>query len=335
VWQTPLLSVRPLAYYRLRFHAHAVAGGSYAFSFYDVRGNMLASDEYNPFESSATWARREVFTQAREEAAAMRVSFIAGSGEVRLGAVQVTETTVDEVLAWSDRLYAKLPPVQVGTVRGQFRHLAGPIRLLRRGGTLRLLVLGDSIANDLSNSQFHLLIDRLYPGSTVTLLRSVRAATGCTYYRRHVRRYVTDKAPDLVVIAGISHRCDAEAVRHVVEQTRQQMDRPVAFLVLTGAIKVPGPVVLRSFRRRGVSDEERRRRAAEAERVFYAELAAVRDELGIATLDMRNVWESYVAGRGRPRSWYQRDPIHANARGKQILGRIVARCFLPKACQET
>ncbi len=330
LWQTPLQPVRPLAYYRLRFQAQAVAGGCYAVCFYDARGKVLTSDEYSTFEASATWTRRSVFTQAREDASAMRVFFIANTGEIRIEALEIVEAGAEEVLAWSDRLYATLPPVRVEAAPGQFRHLAAPIRKLQRGGKLRVLVLGDSIANDMGNSQFHLLIQRLYPGSELILLRSIRAATGCTYYRRHVRRYVTAKAPDLVVIAGISHRHDAEAVRHVVEQTRQQMEAPVAFLVLTGAIKVPGPHVPRPSHGRGISDEERRRRATEAERRFYDELTAMQDELGIATLDMRSVWEQYLAACGRPRAWYQRDRIHANARGKQILGRIVEPCFLPE-----
>lgn len=333
LWQSPPLPVEPFRYYRLRCTAQAAQGGAYAFSFWDSRGRPIASDEYNTIAASTHWRTHDVFTQAREDAASMRVALISSGGELCVSAASVLQATAEEVLAWSDRLYAKLPPVQVGAARSQFRHLAGPFRTLQRGGSLRVLVLGDSIANDLSNSQFHLLIEQFYPGSKITLLRSVRAATGCTYYRQHVRRYVTAKAPDLVIIAGISHRCNAGAVRHVIEQTRQEMGSPVAFLALTGAIKVPGPTVLRPFRGRGIEDEERRRRAIEAERAFYAELAAMRDELRFADLDLRSVWEDYVEDCGRPRSWYQRDPIHANARGKQILGRIVAQCFLQK-CTE-
>jgi len=41
------------------------------------------------------------------------------------------------------------------------------------------------------------------------------------------------------------------------------------------------------------------------------------------------VWEDYLAGCGRPLNWYQRDFVHANSRGKQILGRIMERFFTP------
>ena len=327
LWQSPPLPVVPFRYYRLRFAAQSTQGGAYAFSFLDGQGRLIASDEYNTFEASNGLRTHDVFTQAREDAVSMRVAFVANGGELRIGAAAVSEASADDVLAWSDRLYARLPPVRVDTKPGQFRHLAGPIRKLRCGGALRVLVLGDSIANDQGNSQFPLLIQRLYPGSEIIFLRSVRAATGCTYYRRHVRRYVTAKAPDLVVIAGISHRCDAEAVRHVVEQTRHQMSRAVAFLVLTGAIMQPGHRGQKAGGGRVLSAVERCRRAFEAERRFYAKLELMSRDLRIATLDMRSAWEDYLAGCGRPRAWYQRDPIHANARGKQILGRIVEQCF--------
>jgi hypothetical protein len=329
LWQSPPLPVTPFRYYRLRFAAQAAQGGAYAFRYWDGQGRLIASDEYNTFEVADGWRTHNVFTQARENAASLRVAFVAPGGEVRVGALEVSEATAGDVLAWSDRLYASLPPVRLASAPGQVRHLDAPIRKLRRGGALRVLVLGDSIANDLGNSQFHLLIQRFYPGSEIVFHRSVRAATGCTYYRRHVRRYVTANAPDLVVIAGISHRCEAGAVRHVVEQTRQQMGRAVAFLVCTGAIMQPGYGRRKAGGAGTLSDEERVRRAFEAERRFYAELESMSRDLRIATLDLRSAWEAYLAGCGRARSWYQRDSIHANARGKQILGRIVAQCFRP------
>ena len=62
---------------------------------------------------------------------------------------------------------------------------------------------------------------------------------------------------------------------------------------------------------------------------FYAQLVEVRDARRFATLDLRTAWEDYVRRSPRPREWYKRDSVHANLRGKQVMGRIVARYFSP------
>jgi hypothetical protein len=60
---------------------------------------------------------------------------------------------------------------------------------------------------------------------------------------------------------------------------------------------------------------------------YYAKLQELGEELGVATFDLRSVWETYLAGSGHPRPWYRRDVIHANNRGKQILGRAMEQYF--------
>lgn len=331
LWQTPPIPVRPLAYYRARFAARSAHTGFHAIRFHDAAGRELAADAYSAFDASADWEAHEVFTQAREDAVALRLAFVAGAGAARIADVTVTEATAADVLDWNDRLYSALPPVGVVPAPDRLRHLAGPLAHLRRGCVLRLLILGDSIANDTSNSHFHLFIQRRYPGADIRLLRSFRAATGCWFYRDHVREYVVDKQPDLVIVAGISHRNDSAAVRSVVEQTRRLAGRPVAFLVLTGAIMEPGLNGHAGREGAGRPAAERCRLALAAERQFYNELVGMQDELAIATLDVRSIWEDYLTGCGRPRAWFQRDDIHANDRGKQILGRILEQCFSPAA----
>lgn len=329
LWTSPRVPVTPLAYYRLRFIARAARGGYYAFRFFAADGKELASDEYNSIDASADWQTREVFTQAREDAVAMRVAFVADAGDLRIAEATITNASPTEVLAGNDALYATLPPVRTLLAPDRLRNLAAPCAVLQQGGALRVLVLGDSIANDMSNAQFHLLIQRQYPGSQITLLRSFGSGTGCAYYQFHVRECVVDKQPDLVIIAGISHQGNAVAVRNVIETTRRLCGRPVAFLVLTGAIMQPG--ANNRMRPDGtlISAEEAFRLATEQERRFLVELEAMRDDVGFAVFDMRTAWEEYLVASGRPRAWFQRDIIHANGRGKQILGRIMEQFFAP------
>ncbi len=336
LWQTPALPVRPLAYYRVRFAARSAVTGFYAFRFFDAAGRELGSDEHNAIDASLTWQRHEIFTQAREHAVTLRLSFISGdAARTPADALQVDEVSVfraaeRDVLAWSDRLYRTLPPLSWTPPPERWQHLAKTRERLQSGGELRVVLLGDSIANDMGNAQFQLLIQRQYRGAKIVLLRSIRGGTGCPFYRNHVQEMVADKAPDLVIIAGVSHGCDAEAIRAVIEQTRALTGRPVEFLVMTGAILEPGMNI--GYKSRGIDSPppEVRLAAVAGERAFYAKLTALGEEFGVATLDLRTLWEEYLAGCGQPLGWYQRDFVHANARGKQILGRVMEQFFAPE-----
>jgi hypothetical protein len=328
LWQSPRIPVVPHAYYRLAFAAQSDRMGFYAFRFFEADGSELTSDDYNAFDASPAWRSNEVLSQVRENAASMRVAFMAGEREVLIDDVEISRATAADVVAWNDRLYRTLPKVRYEPSPDRWRHLGATRALLEGGKELRVVLLGDSIANDLGNAQPHLLIQRLYPGSTVVLLRSIRSATGSDYYQHHVNEYVADKNPDLVIIAGISHHGDADAVRNVVEQTRRLTGRPVEFLVMTGAIK---ELVGEPGHKAGKADPPKtgaRPDAVKLERGFHATLAGMRDELGIATLDLRTIWEDYLVTCGQPRSWFQRDIIHANSRGKQIMARVLERFFM-------
>jgi hypothetical protein len=69
---------------------------------------------------------------------------------------------------------------------------------------------------------------------------------------------------------------------------------------------------------------------AEVFRDWPMSLAAMCDGEGVEYLDLRGAWEAYLTASPRPRAWYQRDAVHANTRGKQILGRILAAYLGPR-----
>ncbi len=47
-------------------------------------------------------------------------------------------------------------------------------------------------------------------------------------------------------------------------------------------------------------------------------------------LDMFGPWGKYVRESGRELAWFKRDPVHANGRGEQVLGRVLAEYLTPK-----
>jgi len=49
--------------------------------------------------------------------------------------------------------------------------------------------------------------------------------------------------------------------------------------------------------------------------------------LGIEFIDMAKHWNDYLGKSQKSREWFNRDGIHGNDRGKQILGRILEKYF--------
>ncbi len=327
LWQTPSMPVEPHAYYRVEFRCRSKAPNYHVFRFFDVAGTELTADDHNAVETTPDWQLHTAFTQARADAASMRLAFAAGTTPLQVAEVTISQASADDVLAWSDAVYRTLPPVTYEPPADRWAYLQNTQARLQRGDELEILILGDSIANDLGNSQFHLMIQSHYPGATVKLLRSVRGGTGCTFYAWHVAEYILVKSPDLIMIGGISHHCSAASIRRAVEQTRAASAKPVDVLAMTGAVGQPGMNRLPRGHATAADLRQAREQALAREARFFTELHDMASDLGIATLDMRSVWEDYMSVSGQPRAWYQRDRVHANTRGKQVLGRIIERFF--------
>jgi hypothetical protein len=193
------------------------------------------------------------------------------------------------------------------------------MRALQTGGTLRVVMLGDSIVNDTANSAFDVRVERLYPGAKLNIVTSVRGGTGCQYYKEanRVKEYVLDLRPDLLIIGGISNS-DAESVRSVIRQVRDKMNPEI--LVMSGAVgsidprNKPGwsPVVSPD----GTD--------------YRCRLMRMAQEEGVEFLDMEGAWGTYISGAGKPWEFFTRDTLHANERGRQVLATILERYFAPR-----
>jgi hypothetical protein len=133
---------------------------------------------------------------------------------------------------------------------------------------------------------------------------------------------VLDYKPDLVIIAGISHGFDVEAIRSVIRQIRQGSNCEI--LVLSGAIaprEVYEPIYYGS-KPAAVALDDMEQFSARMRRMCREERAEF--------FDIRKAWEDYMLRSYKPYDHFARDSIHGNSRGKQIVARILARYFEPK-----
>lgn len=219
-----------------------------------------------------------------------------------------------------EKAAAEIPPVRFQAARDRWARLPRTSAILGQGGgELRVVMLGDSIVNDTSQSRWEDLLSGMYPRCKITKVACVRGSTGCWWYKEpgRVKRYVLDLSPDLLVIGGISHRDDTESVREVVRQVRAGSGCDI--LLVTGV-----------FGRVDPDDDKQWSFAVDPTGKDYrARLRRVADDEKTAFFDMTAHWGKYVRESGKGVKWFKRDDIHANERGMQVIGRLLAGYLAP------
>ena len=326
---SPEIPVAPFGYYRLRALVRGPEGGHCTVSFLDADGKEIIADDYDAIDATPTWRPYDLCFRGHAAARHARIHLQrnynqAHSAPLEVKNLRVEEITAADAAAWAAGLAAACPVGSFEPAADRWRHLPKSLAKLAAGERLRIVMLGDSICNDTSNGLYETLLMERYPGARIEVVTNVRGGTGCTYYKdeNRVQSYVLDDRPDLVIIAGISHGYDVDAIRSVVRQIRAGSDCEI--LVMSGAIArrdVIEPAFVKE-KSAGV--------ALDMMEQFPGELAAMCREEGVEFFDMRRVWDAYVQQSYRPVEHFLRDPIHANSRGKAVLGRILGRYFGPK-----
>jgi lysophospholipase L1-like esterase len=248
---------------------------------------------------------------------------VASPGVARVGGILLNGTIEDAYAGMStlqriDAIYGAMDPITYEPPAGRFANIPKTMDMLRNGGNLRLVLLGDSIMGNTSNSAFDLLLQRRYPACKITKITSLRSSTGCTYYQddNRVEHYVLRHQPDLLVIGGISNRGDAEAVRSVIRQVRAKQPG-VEVLLLTPVFGAVRDEHIRTFTREIDTTTKN----------FRRDLQQVAAEEKCAFFDMTGPWWGYIESTGKTYGWFQGDRVHANARGCQIIARLLDLWF--------
>ncbi|OQB84883.1 MAG: hypothetical protein BWX88_02312 [Planctomycetes bacterium ADurb.Bin126] len=244
---------------------------------------------------------------------------VASAGTVRIGGFLLNGTIADanaglNTLQRIDATYAGMDPITYKPPAGRFANIPKTAARLREGGELRMVLLGDSIMGNTSASQFDLLMMRRYPKCKVIKISALRSSTGCNWYQHEnrVESYVLKHKPDLLVIGGISNGQDPEPVRSVVRQVRARMPE-VEVLLLTPVFGAMRDAHIRTFTREIDTTKPN----------FRWGMQKVAAEEKCAFFDMTGPWWEYIQNSGKTYGWFMGDAVHANARGCQIIGRLL------------
>lgn len=258
--------------------------------------------------------------RAAEHTVVLRV---ASPGTARIGGFLLNGTVKDTFAGMStlekiDAIYAAMDPIAYTPPVGRFANIPETMRRLREGGELRMVLLGDSIMGNTSGSSFELLLMRNYPKCKIVKIPSLRSSTGCKYYKdeNRVESYVLRHNPDLLVIGGISNGGDAEAVRSVIRQVRAKKPG-TEVLLLTPVFGALRDEHIRTFTREIDTTTPN----------FRYGMQKVAAEERCAFFDMTSPWWTYIQESGKTPGWFMGDAVHANARGCQIIGRLLEIWF--------
>lgn len=258
--------------------------------------------------------------RAAEHTVVLRV---ASPGTARIGGFLLNGTVKDTFAGMStlekiDATYAAMDPIAYTPPAGRFANIPETMRRLREGGELRMVLLGDSIMGNTSGSSFELLLMRNYPKCKIVKIPSLRSSTGCKYYKdeNRVESYVLRHNPDLLVIGGISNGGDAEAVRSVIRQVREKKP-DTEVLLLTPVFGALRDEHIRTFTREIDTTTPN----------FRHGMQKVAAEERCAFFDMTSPWWTYIQESGKTPGWFMGDAVHANARGCQIIGRLLEIWF--------
>jgi hypothetical protein len=326
-WSTKAFTPEPDGLYRIRFRARTDKPLYWVMVYEDADGQFLAPSPYDRVYGGGEWRDYEGCAHVHPDAVRMRLRFEVIRGDpLEVDDVRIEQVPPFQVQRWARQLGRAVPPLDYKPPHDRWMHLNRTRNALRRGKPWRIVMVGDSICADIANSLFDVRLGARWMTSDIELINSARRNTGPYYFTQPaaLEKYVLRHEPDLLIITGISHGHNAEGHRALIHAVRKVHDCDI--LVMPGSIaprRVPRAELI-----------EATGKAANQLHInkvtgFPARLGQMAEEEQVAFLDIRTAWESHLASSEHPHEWYMRDGVHANSRGKYVVGEILLRFLAP------
>lgn len=226
-----------------------------------------------------------------------------------------------------------------GLPSNPFENLPNFKYALLNGTPFHVHFLGDSIISDTFTSSFETLIQSAYPNSQIEFTVEEDDNQGCWYYKDHFDESVPH-GTDLLVIGGISNfrsdwrttQVDVDALASVVEQaTTEGME--ILYLSSEKSIDSRGIDDFncfwdgRDFVKWYTDCESGSWDGSKdvwASHVYFPEQRnAVLSGTIAQCWDVFPQYQEFVYQSGRPYGWFNRDSVHNNARGRELLSRVL------------
>jgi lysophospholipase L1-like esterase len=235
--------------------------------------------------------------------------------DLYLGRVAIEQITNSERAAYSDEvlgLFAVDVPALSGTVDTRMQYAPTALAKLRSGtGTIKIALVGDSLIADTSNGSIGELLERSYPGITVTVRCFALGSHGVSTpegdgWVDHDKSSIYTFAPDLIYQGGISDSYDTAA--------------DWATLISDYRANIDGVEIIVGSPTRDASYLP----TYDTTRIDF--VSAVADANNVAFFDATKAYYTWIeaAGITEGNDTVLRDGLHTNYKGQEAISRCLA-----------
>lgn len=198
----------------------------------------------------------------------------------------------------------------MNTTQNESQLLPNTIEKLKQGKPLKILLLGDSISNDLSNSFLDVLLEGEFPQSAIAVQFTGKESTSWLKLQHQVQQRIIAHQPDLVICEAISNdpKYLADPLSRIIDRTRK-INSNIEFLLVTTHLQ-------------NWSENK------EDGLVYRNALLQVAKEKNIAVVDLMAFWKSYLAKNNWQVESLLRDSVHMNEFGRQLSARVIVNYFV-------
>jgi len=318
MWRGPKLAAEPGTFCKLSFLSRTARRGYWAVLCYDEAGKELPPSPYSGLMASEDWQRTTAAILIPPRTAYAKLLIWPVHGDIHVDSLSFRAISRDEATAIAERTYAELPPLELSVGTEHWQHLPQTRRRLAAGKPVRIVLLGDSVANDVAHSNFQLLVERAWPGSKVVLVNQVGSGANAARFLEGdvLQKQCLAFKPDLVLFGGMSNR--PKDVPDIAKLAAEVQAAGAEFAAFTDTMLTPR-----------YWNKERFERNRAAQRKYRQALAEAGREAAFAVLDIGTPWEDYILRIDRDIEAFRRDGHHANEAGKQIYGRLLAAFLMP------
>jgi hypothetical protein len=242
-------------WYRVAFRSKAieeVAGSNVRgypeciISFYDRTGHRASSEVRLSVQCLDRWQANELRFRAqspfdevgRPQSVTMRIEFSAPVGlSFYVDDFVLEETTTAEVAVSADKWYENLPDkLKYQPKATRWQRLSATLERFRRGGKVRIVVLGDQIQQSLANTPIDVFLERHYPACKVEIIPLVVEKKGQSSGVDQTIEGIIRLRPNLLILGGSTSPNSLSELQTVVDRIRggdALMRRKTDILLLT------------------------------------------------------------------------------------------------------
>jgi hypothetical protein len=320
MFESPVIyGVEEFLYYQLTFTSTVSVDSHWAVCFLDSNGAPIVSDCYSSIYAGEN-IKNKVVVYGRENCKSIKIIF-QSKVNILISDVELKEISADDAAVWCDEIYSELPCITPILPSKNTNLIPKTIQAMKAGAPWRVVMLGDSIINDTFNSNFQALIKQSFSKSNMKFICSVKGSTGCWHYQKQKEfdKYIKDLKPNLLIIGGISHNNDIDAIGKVITMAKEQIGCEI--------IITTGPLGMDLRKSDNISQLQNLPQQSIAARESIMLKQNLADELDIEFIDLAIQWYNYLGNSQKPWQWFNRDSVHGNDRGKQIVGRLLEQFF--------